>query len=154
MADRVIFVCILVLAGVYFYATEQLPSLEIGDPLGPKAFPRLLGIALVITAVILLLEIMRRRGRAPARPADEPDPRMRGAYIVVAAVVVWTFLYILSFETLGYVIATTIYLFALTSYFNAGKWVTNALTSVLFCLGSYWMFKLLGVSLAQGLLPF
>jgi putative tricarboxylic transport membrane protein len=154
MTDRVIFVCILVLAGVYFYATEQLPSLEIGDPLGPKAFPRLLGVALVITAGILLLEIVRGRRRAPPAPAEERDPRTRGAYIVLAAVVVWTFLYILTFESLGYVIATTIYLFALTSYFNAGKWVTNALTCVLFCLGSYWMFKLLGVNLAQGLLPF
>jgi putative tricarboxylic transport membrane protein len=154
MADRVIFVCILVLAGVYFYATEQLPTLEIGDPLGPKAFPRLLGIALVITAGILLLEIMRRRRRPAVRPADEPDTRMRGAYVVVGAVVVWTFLYIFAFETLGYVIATAIYLFVMTSYFNTGKWVANALTSVLFCLGSYWMFKILGVSLAQGLLPF
>jgi putative tricarboxylic transport membrane protein len=154
MADRVIFVCILVLAGVYFYATEQLPTLEIGDPLGPKAFPRLLGIALVITAGILLLEIMRRRRRPEVRPADEPDTRMRGAYVVVGAVVVWTFLYIFAFETLGYVIATAIYLFVMTSYFNTGKWVANALTSVLFCLGSYWMFKILGVSLAQGLLPF
>jgi hypothetical protein len=32
MADRVIFVCILLLAGLYWWATEQLPSLEIGDP--------------------------------------------------------------------------------------------------------------------------
>ena len=38
MADRVIFVCTLILAGVYFYATEKLPSLEIGDPLGTQGF--------------------------------------------------------------------------------------------------------------------
>ncbi len=153
-ADRIIFICILVLAGVYFYATEQLPSLEIGDPLGPKAFPRLLGVCLVITAGVLLLEILRGRKGAHARLPAEPDPRTRGSYFVVAGVVVWTFLYILAFESLGYILATTIYLFALTSYFNAGKWVTNALTSVLFCMGSYWMFKILGVSLAQGVLPF
>jgi putative tricarboxylic transport membrane protein len=155
MADRVIFVCILVLAGIYFYATEQLPSLEIGDPLGPKAFPRLLGVALVITAGILLLEILRAPKRVAA-PAATPETARsnRGAYLVIAAVVVWTFLYFLVFETLGYVIATTIYLFALTSYFNAGKWVTNAVTSALFCVGSYWMFKVLGVSLVQGILPF
>jgi len=28
------------------------------------------------------------------------------------------------------------------------------LSSVLFCVGSYWMFKVLGVSLPQGVLPF
>ena len=155
MTDRVIFVFTLVLAGVYFYATEQLPSLEIGDPLGPKAFPRLLGIALLITAVVLLLEIIRSRRTAPAAPRAKTDAGKPGSQFVVAAVAVWTFLYFLVFEPLGYVIATTIYLIALTSYFNRGKWVANVLTSVLFCLGSYLMFtKLLGVTLARGILPF
>jgi putative tricarboxylic transport membrane protein len=154
MADRVIFVCILLLAGVYFYATEQLPSLEIGDPLGPKAFPRLLGVTLLITAAILLLELLRAQKRKVARPAPQADQSNRGAYVVIALVTVWTFLFFLVFESLGFVVATSLYLFALTAYFNAGKWVTNALTSVLFCVGSYWMFKVLGVSLPQGVLPF
>jgi len=154
MADRVIFVCILVLAGIYFYATERLPSLEIGDPLGPKAFPRLLGVALVITAGILLIEILRAKKRDVARPAAQAERSNRGAYAVIAAVVVWTFLFFLVFEPLGYVVATSLYLCVLTAYFNAGKWTTNVLSSVLFCVGSYWMFKVLGVSLVQGILPF
>jgi putative tricarboxylic transport membrane protein len=152
MADRVIFVCILILAGIYFYATEKLPSLEIGDPLGPKAFPRLLGITLLLTALVLLYEMLRARKTAPARSKAEAGDR--GAYLVIAGVVVWTFLFFLVFEKLGYVIATIIYLFALTSYFNRGKWLTNGITVVLFCVGSYWMFKILGVNLAQGILPF
>ena len=153
MADRVIFVCTLILAGVYFYATEQLPSLEIGDPLGPKAFPRLLGVGLVITAVALLLEILRTRKTAPA--AAKPEPSQRAAQWVVGAAAAWTLLYFLVFEWLGYVIATSVYLLVLTSYFNRGKWLANVLTSVLFSLGSYLMFtKLLGVTLAPGILPF
>ena len=143
----------LILAGVYFYATEQLPTLEIGDPLGPKAFPRLLGIGLVIAAVVLLLEILRARKTAPAGQRTEaPD---HSAYLVVGGVTIWTFLYFLVFEPLGYIIATSIYLLALTAYFNRGKWVANVLTSVLFCVGSYLMFvKALGVNLTRGILPF
>ena len=156
MADRVIFVCILILAGVYFYATQKLPSLEIGDPLGPKAFPRLLGIGLIVTAIVMLFEILRARKAAPAQaasPAEAAD--RRDAPLIVAAVAVWTFLYFLVFEPLGYVIATTIYLLVLTAYFNRGKWMANVLTSVLFCIGSYLMFtKVLGVNLARGILPF
>lgn len=142
------------LAGLYTYATEQLPSLEIGDPLGPKAFPRLLTICLVITAFVLLAEIVRSRKREP-RKTEKPGPQQGpSAYLVVAGVVVWTFLYFLVFEKLGFVIATTIYLFALTSYFNYGRWITNAVTSVLFCTGGYFMFQVLGVNLARGILPF
>jgi putative tricarboxylic transport membrane protein len=155
MTDRVIFVCTLILAGAYFYATEQLPSLEIGDPLGPKAFPRLLGVGLVITAVVLLFEILRARRQAPAAPAEPKDPLDRGAQLVVTAAAVWTFLYFLVFETLGYVLATAIYLLALMIYFNKGKWTANVLTAVLFSAGSYLIFtKLLGVNLAPGILPF
>ena len=153
MRDRVIFVCTLVLAAVYIYATERLPSLEIGDPLGPKAFPRLLAAGLVITAIVLLFEIVRAPKTAPAKHEEEPS--RRGAQLVVAAAVLWTFLYFLVFEWLGYVIATTVYLLVLVAYFNRGKWLSNVLTSVFFSLGSYLMFtKLLGVTLARGILPF
>ena len=69
--DRVIFVCILVLTAVYFYATAQIPTLEIGDPLGPKAFPRLLGIGLLITAGLLFFE-MRTAAKRPQPAATQP----------------------------------------------------------------------------------
>lgn len=153
LVDRVIFVCILVLAAVYFYATAQIPTLEIGDPLGPKAFPRLLGIGLLITAALLFLETWRAR-KTPPQDASQPSGDRRHL-IVVGAVVACTAVYLAVFPLLGYVIATSIYLVALTAYFNRGKWIANVLTSVLFCIGSYLMFsKLLGVSLPRGVLPF
>lgn len=153
LVDRVIFVCIIVLAAIYFYATAQIPTLEIGDPLGPKAFPRLLGIGLLITAALLFMEIWRAR-KAPPEDASQPSGD-RHHLIVIGAVVVCTAVYLAVFTLLGYVIATSIYLVVLTAYFNRGKWTANLLTSVLFGIGSYLMFsKLLGVSLPQGVLPF
>jgi putative tricarboxylic transport membrane protein len=153
MADRVIFVCTLILAGIYFYATEQLPSLEIGDPLGPKAFPRLLGIVLVITALMLLLEIIRARKKPVTPPANTQRVDMR-VYLVVAGVVIWTFGYFLIFERLGFMIATSIFLLGLMSYFHRGKWISNVLSAFGFAIGAYFLFKVLGVQLAPGILPF
>lgn len=154
MADRVIFVCTLILAGVYFYATEKLPSLEIGDPLGPKAFPRLLGVLLVITAIILLFEMIRGR-KVVTTDVPSRGPSTRGSHTVVAAVALWTFVYFLVFEFLGYVLSTSIYLLVLMVYFHKNKWTSNVLTAVLFSVISYLMFtKLLGVNLARGILPF
>ena len=154
MADRVIFVCTLILAGAYFYATEQLPSLEIGDPLGPKAFPRLLGIALVITAFVLLFEIIKRKPPPPKATAGA-TPEVRAAPALIGAVALCTLLYFLAYERLGFIIATTLYLLVLMGYFNRGKWVANVLTSVLFPIISYFMFtKALGVNLPAGILQF
>jgi putative tricarboxylic transport membrane protein len=155
MADRIILICTLLIAAVYFYATAQIPVLEIGDPLGPKAFPRMLGVALLVAAGMLLLEILRAR-----KPAAHKDAAQDGAaegrhHYVVGAVVLWTGIYIAVFEWLGYVIATSVYLLALMAFFHKGKWLANSLTSVLFCVISYVLFtKVLGVTLARGLLPF
>jgi putative tricarboxylic transport membrane protein len=152
VADRVILGCIAVLAVVYFYATSQIPTLEIGDPLGPKAFPNLLGIALVITGGMLLFEILRDRKNPAEATGGGVDRRV---VMVLTGVVIWTALYLSVFELLGYVIATTVYLVGLTAYFHPGRWTTNVVTSVVFCVGSYVLFNhVLGVNLARGILPF
>ena len=97
MADRVIFVGILVLAGVYFWATSQIPTLEIGDPLGPKAFPRLLGIGLLISAAMLLAEMLKERKAAPS--TQEPEEKEDTSTVkVVAGVVVATGIYFALFD--------------------------------------------------------
>ncbi len=153
MADRIIFVCTLLLAGVYFWATAQIPSLELGDPLGPKAFPRMLGIGLLIAAGMLLLEILRNRKAEQSAP-PAAAARWEPHDWVVPAVAGWTALYVLVFEPLGYMLATSIYLLALTAYFNRGRWLMNVLTSVLFSVCSYLAFTMiLGVTLARGIIP-
>jgi putative tricarboxylic transport membrane protein len=151
IADRVIFVLILLLAGVYFWATQQIPSLEIGDPLGPKAFPRLLGIALLVTAALLAAEMWKAR-KEPRQPAAAG---LKAEAIVVGGIAVWTWLYFFVFEPAGFMIATTLYLLGLTNFFNRGKWITNIVTSILFPVCAYFLFtKALGVNLARGILPF
>ena len=153
MADRIIFICTIVIAAVYFYATTLIPSLEIGDPLGPKAFPRLLGVCLLIGAGLLFIELWKdRKAAAPVRAAAE-SADVRHLW-VLAAVVVWTGLFYFVFERLGYIVATSVYLLALMAWFNRGKWTANVLTVVLFSILSFVMFVKLDVRLPQGLLPF
>jgi len=154
MADRIIFVCILLLAGIYFWATQQIPSLEIGDPLGPKAFPRLLGVGLLVTAAMLLAEILRDRKTVKAdAPAEVKEEGNRN--VVIAAVVATT-AYFLLFEWAGYMLSTSLYLLVMFHVFHKkGRWMTNVLTSVIYGVGSYLAFTmLLGVNLPKGILPF
>lgn len=153
MTDRIVFVSILVLAGVYFWATSQIPTLEIGDPLGPKAFPRLLGVGLLISAAMLLAEILKARKSAPA--AESSEPQEASTYKIVAGVVVVTGIYFAVFEPLGYAISTSLFLLVMTFFFNKGKLWTNVLTSILYGFISYYIFTTaLGVNLPRGILPF
>ena len=148
MTDRVIFACTIVIAAVYLYATTLIPSLEIGDPLGPKAFPRLLGIALLASAGLLFLEMWGARGTKPSAGAAPEGPA--GIMLVIGGVAVWTAGYYLVFQPLGYILATTIYLLGLVAWFNRGKWLANVLSAVLFALLSYVMFVKLDVNLPRG----
>ena len=148
MTDRVIFVCTVIIAAVYLYATTLIPSLEIGDPLGPKAFPRLLGITLLIAAGLLLAEILKERKAPKPAPGEELAPwRYAGIIIAVTA---WTGVYYAVFDKLGYVLSTTLYLLPLMAWFNRGKWLANVLTAVLFAVLSYIMFVKLDVNLPRG----
>jgi putative tricarboxylic transport membrane protein len=148
VTDRVIFACTIVIAAVYLWATTLIPSLEIGDPLGPKAFPRLLGVALLIAAGLLLMEMLKERKKAtqpaPAAPLDW------ATYRVIAAVAVWTAVYYIVFDALGYILATSAYLLPLMAWFHRGKWTANVLSAVLFSVGSYIMFVKLDVNLPHG----
>ena len=153
MADRVIFVCTIVIAAVYFYATTLIPTLEIGDPLGPKAFPRLLGVCLLIGAGLLFIELWKDRKTA-APQAAAGAPRNLRHLRVLAAVTVWTAAFYVVFEKAGYIVATSVYLLALMAWFNRGKWIANVLSAVLFSVLSYVMFLKLDVRLPQGVLPF
>ena len=152
MTDRVILACTVIVAVVYLYATTLIPSLEIGDPLGPKAFPRLLGIALLLAAVMLAREIWARRkaGTVDVPAAELFDPVITK---ILLCVVAWTAVYYAGFDPLGFIAATTIYLLGLMAWFNRGKWVTNFLTASLFSVGTYVLFVTLDVNLPKGILP-
>ncbi len=154
LTDRIICAVMLVLAAVYFYATAQIPALEIGDPLGPKAFPVLLGIALIVAAILLFFETLKTGAvEAPRRVHAWREDRRH--LLLIGGVTLWTVAYFWVFDRTGFIVATTIYLFALMAVFNRGKWVGNALTAVLFTLGTYVLFvKILHVGLPGGILGF
>jgi len=150
LIDRIIFVCTVIIAALYLYGTTQIPTLEIGDPLGPKAFPRLLAVAMFIAAAMLALEMWRNK--AKNRQPIEGAPFESRVMVVLAAVSVWTGLYYLMFVPLGYIVATTLFLLPLTAYFNPRKWLANVATSLLFSIGTYWLFVKLDVALPKGVL--
>ena len=161
--DNWIIIATLALAGLYLYATAQIKTVPIGDPLGPRVYPALLGGGLIIAALMMVLE-QRRAAPAPivtsadAAPADcpaaEPAPSILPSRAVMGAIA-WTALFFILFEPLGYLIGGTLYLFGLVFVFNPGRHKTNAAVALLFTAATYLLFnELLGVSLPPGPLPF
>jgi putative tricarboxylic transport membrane protein len=157
-ADTLLAVVVIVVAALYLYLDARLPTARIGDPLGPKAFPALVGGGLILAALLLLLETWKKRRTvgsaavAPRPAAEKTDDRH--VALLLAGMVAWTALYYFWFERLGYLIATPLFILGLLSYFNRRRHATNVAVAAGFTIVVYLLFStLLGVPLPSGPLP-
>jgi putative tricarboxylic transport membrane protein len=168
-ADRWLAVCVIALAAAYLYMDMRLPEVRLSDPLGPKAFPALVGVGLIASALVLLFE-----GRSRNRPhthADSPAKAVTGPTVEVShaevvheskghpliliAMLAWTALYYLAFEHAGYLLATSVFLFGLLTYFNRKHLKTNLAIALGVTVFFDLLFsQLLGVPMPTGFLPF
>jgi len=64
MKDRLLAIVVMAGALVYLVADWRMPAVVIGDPLGPKIFPALIGIGLFLSGFLLLLESRGARASA------------------------------------------------------------------------------------------
>jgi putative tricarboxylic transport membrane protein len=145
--------CTIALATAYLIASLRIRDVYIVDPLGPKAFPLLLGLGLLICGVSLglttLVGILWDTSDVDLTEEAKSHP------FAVVLVGGWLLAYYLVFETLGFLLATMIFLLGMTSYFNRGRWWVNVAVSVLFpvCLDLIFSY-VLGRAPAPGLFSF
>lgn len=154
-ADVWLAVCVMVMACAYLYADARLPAERIGDPLGPKAFPALVGIGLLLSGFLLLLENWRKRKSPDEAPGAKPSlaPGARHQSWILVAMAVWMALYYSVFTRLGYMVSTVVFLLGLLSYFHRGRHVANVTIAVGFTVVFDLLFsRFLGVPLPTGLL--
>jgi putative tricarboxylic transport membrane protein len=155
MGRHIGFLIPVVIAIFYGVLNERIPHLPFGDPLGPRAFPRLIVAGLVLSALLWFLEMRPVRNATAQTAGVDVAVIDRGHLKSVVAVSAWLFLYILLFKSVGFVVDTAVFLLVLTSVFYRGHHVTNVIVSLAFTLGVYFLFvRLLGVSLPSGVLPF
>jgi putative tricarboxylic transport membrane protein len=154
MGDWLLAIATILGAGIYLYADAKLPRLDIGDPMGPQVFPALIGVGLLLSGVLLVLETWRKRAAAAPQTMSAPeDPSRRRHQTILVAMAAWTAVYYVAFEPVGYVVATVIYLYALLAFFNRGRWLVNAAITLGFTACAYAVFaKFLLVVLPDGVL--
>ncbi|MCL2896939.1 tripartite tricarboxylate transporter TctB family protein [Brenneria tiliae] len=120
-----------IIVAVYYWGIRQIPLLGIGDPIGPRFFPGLLCIAMLLCALLLLLE--GRKKSAARRPAADSLKPVLAAVAVIA-------LYFLAFEPLGYLLDTLLFL-AITMGWCHSKRLPAMLAALLFSVASWYLFK-------------
>jgi len=157
MRDWVLAIAAVIGGLVYLYADSKLPLVRIGDPLGPRIFPAIIGTGIVLSGLLLMVEIRKRRAAAAhaVAAAGAPPPRGHERPGGLIGMLVWTALYYLAFEPVGYLVSTVIFLLGLLAVFNRGRHLTNLAVALGFTAVAYTIFdRFLAVPMPEGILPF
>ena len=159
MRDWVLAGCAIIGALIYLYADFQLPLVRIGDPLGPKIFPAIIGGGLLLSGLLLMLETYRKRQQVASVSAaplsgDRPCANRQRPGILLA-MLAWTVVYYFAFEPVGYLVSTVVFLLGLLTMFHRKKPRTNLAVALGFTAVIYAIFtQLLHVPMPQGILEF
>jgi putative tricarboxylic transport membrane protein len=122
------------------------------DPLGPKFFPMVIGIAALLLAVILAVAIPRgSKGEADA--GEDIDPDMPSDWRTVGLLVALFVAMILLVDLLGWVIMSSIFFACAATILGSKHYVRNIVIGVLLALASFYAFYSgLGIPLPAGIL--
>lgn len=137
-------ICILI-GVVYLMMTLNLSDARLGDADAPKYFPMIVAIFFIVISIVYFIKEYLAHYDVSE---DIKKLFKKDTLILIIATIVLSLIYTLIFERLGYLISTILFLGALLFLINKNKWLTNILVSVLFSVGTWYVFsQLLAVSL-------
>jgi putative tricarboxylic transport membrane protein len=163
MADWVLSVLVVTGALIYLRAAMNLEKLQVGDALGPQMFPAIVAICMLCSGLLLAWETWRKQTNPESSASLPPQSGATAAGsaagrrqpLVLVAMVVWTALYYVAFEPVGYIVSTMVYLSALLFYFHRVNPLFNLGYAAAFTAVAYLLFtNFLQVVLPSGILQF
>jgi putative tricarboxylic transport membrane protein len=122
------------------------------DPVGPKFFPLVIGIAALVLAVILAVAIPRgSKGEADA--GEDIDPEAPGDWRTVGLLIALFVAMILLVNPLGWVIMSALFFAGAATILGSRHYVRNVVIGVVLALASFYAFYSgLGIPLPAGIL--
>lgn len=140
--DRFAAVLFLAIGLLFIIGSRQIANSAYGSEVGPDIFPFFLGIVLVLLSIRLFYETFRFRQQA----GGSSEKLLYKPFLIIFAA---TLAYILTLETIGYVITTFIYLFICFQTMERTKWITSLVIAASFSGIVYYLF----VNILKGTLP-
>jgi putative tricarboxylic transport membrane protein len=139
--DRFAAVLFLAIGVLFMTGSRQLAGSAYGSEVGPDIFPFFLGLLLVLLSIRLFYETFRGHKQEGNKEKLQYKPFL----IIFAA----TLLYIVTLETIGYVLTTFIYLLVCFQTMERRNWINSIIISAVFSGLVYYLF----VNVLKGTLP-
>jgi putative tricarboxylic transport membrane protein len=156
VTDKAQYIVCVVLVAVGAFLLYDALTLEAGfakvDPVGPKLFPMVIGIVLILLAVILAIAIPRGSvGQADA--GEDVDPNTPGDWRTVGLLVGLFVAVIALVNPLGWVIVGTLLFGGAATILGSRHYIRNLLIGLALSLISFYAFYSgLGIPLPAGIL--
>jgi putative tricarboxylic transport membrane protein len=140
-AERIGAAVVLLLGSGYLWVAIFMEEVTIGDPLGPKAFPIILGALMTALGFSLLI-----------RPVGVSQPRSFGRAVACPAVLaVLLGAYSFSIEWIGYPVATFLFLLVASRLLGEKSWMAGLVIPLAISLGVFGLFtRVLDIPLPLG----
>jgi putative tricarboxylic transport membrane protein len=154
--DYAQYIVVAVLAVVGGFLVYNGLTLDAGfakvDPVGPKFFPLVIGVAALVLAVVLAVAIPRgSKGEADA--GEDIDPEAPGDWRTVGLLVALFVAMILLVNPLGWVIMSALFFAGAATILGSRHYVRNIVIGVILALASFYAFYSgLGIPLPAGIL--
>ncbi len=96
-SDRLFGLVTLFVALAYIASATQIQTSFLSDPVGPKAFPILIGLVAALSALVLII-----------RPDEDPDWPPAKTFVALAIAIIVLIAYAYALKPLGFIIPTAI----------------------------------------------
>jgi len=141
--DRIGGLIILIFGAGYLLGATSMPSATIGDPLGHKTFPVILGGLMIFLGSSLLVK--------PGRDTEFSPLKRTFISVILLAGLLGGYGY--SLPILGYPLGTFLFLFITSRLIGERSWILGLLLSAGLSLGIFIIFtKILDIPLPLGIL--
>lgn len=156
VVDKAQYLVCVVCVVVGLFLIYDAVTLEAGfakvDPVGPKMFPIVIGVVLIVLAAILAVAIPRGSvGEADA--GEDVDPTIPGDWRTVGLLVALFVGLILLVNPLGWVIASTLFFAGAATILGSRHYIRNVAVGLVLALVSFYGFYSgLGIPLPAGVL--
>ncbi|GAA2781051.1 tripartite tricarboxylate transporter TctB family protein [Mycolicibacterium pallens] len=152
-AQYVVVAVLLLVGGFLIYTGLTLDEgFAKVDPVGPKFFPLIVGVAALVLGVVLAVAIPRgSKGEADA--GEDIDPEAPGDWRTVGLLIALFVAMILLVNLLGWVIMSALFFAGAATILGSRHYVRNLVIGVVLALASFYAFYSgLGIPLPAGIL--
>lgn len=134
---------------IYGLMAYAIPRSRIGNPIAPSVFPLILAGGMIVFGLILLFKSnIQDLKIAIQKDKDNQDEHVKKRSQMIWVSCISILIYALTFEHLGYVLSTFVFMMINLANTERDKWARNTLVAVIFSVVVYYLFfYVLGISL-------